>query len=174
VIITDHPSRLILIDFGSAWTTDRTASREDGDGMNPLYAAPELQTKEATPVGFFADQFSVSVLFYELLTQELPYGKLGGKAGRPESISRARDALVPPSHISRVCRGLPRPLRDGIDRLAMRGLALEAADRYPDRHAWLDDLFEVYARFRLPAELSPAQALLTRVIGWFVKPGGPQ
>lgn len=174
VIITDHPSRLILIDFGSAWTTDRTASREHGDGMNPFYAAPELQTKGATPVGFFADQFSVSVLFYELLTQELPYGRLGGKVGRPENISRARDALVPPSRISSVCRALPRPLRDGIDRLAIRGLAFDAEGRYPDRHAWLDDLFEVYARFRLPAELSPTRAILTRVIGWFVKPRGPQ
>lgn len=170
VIVTDHTSRLVLIDFGSAWTAESTAFREEGDGLNRCYAAPEIQTKGVTPVGFFADQFSVSVLFYELLTQQLPYGGLGGKAGRPEHIGRASDSLVAPSQISDNCRALPRSLRDGIDRVAMRGLALDPSQRYPDRHAWLNDLFEVYARFRLTPELSTGESILTRVLHWLVKP----
>jgi hypothetical protein len=109
---------------------------------------------------------------YELLTQQLPYGGLGGKAGRPEHIGRARDSLVAPSQTSANCRALPRSLRDGIDRVAMRGLDLDPNQRYPDRHTWLNDLFEVYARFRLSPELSPGESLLTRLIHWLVKPHG--
>ena len=168
VIVTDHPSRLVLIDFGSAWTTESTAFREEGDGVHRCYAAPELQG-EGTPVGFFADQFSVTVLFYQLLTQQLPYGGLGGKAGCSTHISRAKDSLIAPSQVSKNCRSLPRSLRDGIDRVAVRGLALDARNRYPDRHAWLNDLFDVYARFRLTPELSPVESILTRVIHWLVK-----
>jgi len=169
VIITAHTSRLVLIDFGSAWTTESTVLREDGDGLNRCYAAPELQA-EGTPLGFFVDQFSVSVLLYELLTGELPYRGLGGKAGRPEYIVRARDSLFAPSQVSPACRQLPRSLRDGIDRVTMRGLALRSHQRYPDRHAWLNDLFQVSARFRLVPELPPFPNALTRVIRWLVTP----
>ena len=172
VIVTDHTSRLVLIDFGSAWANESTAFRDEGDGLHRCYAAPELQ-RAGTPVaGFFADQFSVAVLFYQLLTQQLPYGGLGGKAGRPEHVGRAKDSLVAPSKISDACRALPRSLRDGIDRVVTRGLELDPDGRYSDRHAWLDDLFEVYARFRLTPELSPVASTLTRVIHWFVKPRG--
>jgi serine/threonine protein kinase len=169
VIVTDHPSRLILIDFGSAWPTEQSAFREAGDGLHRCYAPPELQ-REGRLSGFLADQFSVSVLFYELLTLQLPYDGLGGKAGRPEYVQRAKDSLIAPSKVSPKCRDLPRSLQEGVDRVVMRGLALEPNERYPDRHAWVNDLFEVYARFRLAPELSPAETLLTRVIHWFVKP----
>lgn len=169
VVITSHTSRLVLIDFGSAWTMQTTAFRVDGDGHHRCYAAPELQ-RPGVADGFLADQFSVSVLLYELLTQQLPYGGLGGKAGRPEFCGKAADALSPPSHSSALCKNLPQSLRDGIDRVTLRGLALDPAQRYPDRHPWLDDLFEVSARFRLSPELPPIESALTRVIQWFVQP----
>jgi serine/threonine protein kinase len=169
VIITSHPSRLVLIDFGSAWTAEAAARREEGDGHHRCYAAPELQTN-LTPVGFHADQFSVSVLLYELLTQQLPYGGLGGKAGRPEFIAQTKNSLAPPSQHSKACKSLPRSLRELIDSVAVRGLALDPAERFPDRHAWLDALFEVSARFRLAPETPAGASALTRVIEWFVKP----
>jgi serine/threonine protein kinase len=168
VIITMQPSRLHLIDFGSAWTVDWTTRRVEGDGHHRCYDAPELQN-DSTPVGFATDQFSVSVLLFELLTGQLPYGGLGGKAGRPEYVSRAADSLAPPSQASASCRELPRSLRDRLDTLALRGLALNPDDRYPDRNAWLCDLSELSARFRITPDLSPVENVLTRVIGWFVK-----
>jgi len=94
---------LQLIDFGSAWTTRRT----EGDGHHRCYAAPELQIG-STRVTLASDQFSVSVLLFELLTLQLPYGGLGGKAGRPEFLPRTADTLVPPSQISPSCEQLPR------------------------------------------------------------------
>ena len=167
VVLTSHPSRLVLIDFGSAWGMQAAAFRVDGDGHHRCYAAPELQVAGIVN-GFLADQFSVSVVLFQLLTQQLPFGGLGGKAGRPEYVAASADALVAPSRLSRACANLPQSLRDGIDRVTMRGLALDPEQRYPDRQPWLDDLFSVSARFRISPELPPLESALTRVIQWFV------
>lgn len=72
----------MLVDFGSAWPIERTARRELGDGFHASYAAPELQGATGVIDGR-ADQFSASVVLYEMLTGQLPY-QWGGKAGRPE------------------------------------------------------------------------------------------
>lgn len=171
VIVTGNPSRLHLIDFGSAWTSDRTTQRSDGDGHRRCYTAPELQAG-STPVGFAADQFSVTMLLYEVLTLQLPYAGLGGKAGRPEFVAKAKDSLRPPSDISANCKQLPRSLRQRVDNIVLKGLALNPDERYPDRHAWLNDLYDVSARFRINPELPPVEDLLTRIVHWFVKPRG--
>src|SRR5690606_24998599 len=136
IVVTNHVSRLMLVDFGSAWTTQQAAFRDEGDGYHRAYAAPELQTIGGV-VGFAADQFSTSVILYELLTMQLPYGGLGGKAGRPEFIDQTAGALIPPSRLSLACGQLPRSLARLLDRVVLRGLALNPEDRYPDRHAWL-------------------------------------
>ncbi|MEJ7592481.1 MAG: protein kinase [Planctomycetaceae bacterium] len=169
LIVTSHPSRLQLIDFGSAWTTDWTTRRTEGDGHHRCYAAPELQTGIAA-ASLVSDQFSVSVLLFELLTAQLPYGGLGGKAGRPEFLTRTADTLVPPSQISSSCKQLPRSLRGRLDKLVMRGLSLNSDDRYPDHNPWLNDWQELNALFRITPELPPIENTLTRVVGWFVKP----
>jgi len=167
VLVTSHPSRLQVIDFGSAWTTDWTTRRSDGDGHHRCYAAPELQNG-ATPVSLACDQFSVSELFFELLTLQLPYGGLGGKAGRPEFNARAADTLVPPSQISKSCQKLPRSLRDRLDALVVRGLALNPEERYVDHNTWLNDWQDLSARFRITPDLPSIENALTRVIDWFV------
>jgi serine/threonine protein kinase len=169
VIVTSHPSRLQLIDFGSAWTIDRTTRRTEGDGHHRCYAAPEAQAG-LTPVTLAGDQFSVSVALYELLTLQLPYGGLGGKAGRPEFIAQAADTLVAPSQISSGCKKLPRSLRERLDALVLRGLALKPENRYPDHNTWLNHWKELSALFHITPELKPIENILTRVIGWFVKP----
>ena len=169
VIVTTDPSRLQLIDFGSAWTSNWTTRRIEGDGHHRCYAAPELQTG-TTQITLASDQFSVSVLLYELLTRQLPYGGLGGKAGRPEHIARTAETLVAPSQFSSCCLQLPRSLRDRLDALVLRGLSLNPDNRYPDHNSWLNDWQELIARFRITPELPPIENALTRVIGWFVKP----
>jgi serine/threonine protein kinase len=169
VIVTSHPSRLQLIDFGSAWTIDRTTRRTEGDGHHRCYVAPEAQVG-VTPVTLAGDQFPVSVLLYELLTLQLPYGGLGGKAGRPEFIARAADTLVPLSQISSRCQKLPRSLRDRLDALVLRGLALPPESRYPDHNTWLNEWKEISALFHITPELTVMESILTKVSSWFVKP----
>jgi serine/threonine protein kinase len=169
VIITQHPSRLALIDFGSAWIADRATSRLPGDGAHPCYSAPEV-FRSNTPSAFHADQFSVSVLFYELLTQQMPYQGLGGKAGRPEYVAGAADNLIPPSIISSACRKLPYSLTRNLDRVVLRGLALDPENRFPNRHAWLDELFRLHAASRFPPQPTLVERWLTQVIAYFAKP----
>jgi serine/threonine protein kinase len=169
VLLTSHPSRLTLVDFGTAWTIQRTFFRAEGDGFHRAYAAPELQNG-LTQVGFTADQFAITVLLYELLTGALPYEGLGGKAGRFEYAELAGETLQMPSEVSRDCRKLPRALREGIDRLCRTGLSLKPDDRYPGPHDWLNDLFAVSAQFRLISTLPKSINWLSRFIRWWARP----
>jgi len=86
-----------------------------------------------------SDQFSVSVLLFELLTMQLPYGGLGGKAGRPEILTRTADIVVTPSQISSSCKQLPRSLRGRLNALVLHGLALKPDYRHPNHTTWLND-----------------------------------
>jgi hypothetical protein len=52
----------------------------------------------------------------------------------------------------------------------LRGLALNPNDRYPDHNVWLSHWKELSALFHITPELTPIENILTRVIGWFVKP----
>lgn len=165
LIVTRDPGRFVLIDFGSAWDIANTVGRAEGDGISPLYAAPELQTAEAY-VNFRCDQFSLSVVLYQLLTFQIPYNHLGGKAGRPESMAGEAPRLRPPSELSPDRQRLPTVVWQGIDRVVMRGLALDPNDRYPTPEAWLDDLDKVQLDFQRPPTLSPLNDRLTRVVSW--------
>lgn len=167
IILTSHPSRLALIDFGSAWLYESAIGRASGDGSNPYYSAPEVLLSQCVS-GFHADQFSVSCLFYELLTHHLPYQGLGGRAGLPPWSSSAAKALVPPSQLTPVSDKLPTELRQRLDQVILRGLALQPEERFPDRHAWLDALFDLQARFRRPVDSPVSEHWLTRLITWCV------
>jgi hypothetical protein len=76
---------------------------------------------------------------------------------------------VAPSQFSSRCRQLHRSLRDRLDTLVMRGLALKPESRYPDHNTWLNEWQELSARFHITPELLPIENALTRVIGWFMK-----
>lgn len=165
VILTSHPSRLTLIDFGSAWAYESAVGRDAGDGVHPCYSAPEVTASRCVS-GFHADQFSVSVLLYELLTQRLPYQGLGGQAGLPPWSKSAAEVLIPPSTLTPVGDKLPRALKQRLDDVVLRGLALRPEERFPDRHAWLNALFDLYAGFRLPPESTCGEHWLTRLIAW--------
>ena len=79
LVLCREPNRLVLIDFGSAWPVEKTTARSLGDGVSEFYSAPE-QLRDNRFADFRSDQFSASVVFYELLTLDLPYEGLGGKA----------------------------------------------------------------------------------------------
>ena len=165
VVITSHPSRLLLVDFGSAWICEAATSRTAGDGAHPCYCAPE-QFRSPAAGGFHADQFSVSILLYQLLSGELPYQGLGAKAGWPEFAVVARQP-VPPSELNPHCRVLPVTLRRQLDQVVLRGMHLLPSDRYPDRHAWLDAIDELHLGLRRPARPSSANGWLTTIAQWF-------
>lgn len=148
LIVTRKVSRLVMIDFGSAWPIEQTLYRVQGDGRSPIYAAPEIQTEELqSPT--LADQFSASVILYQLLTGEVPYSGLGGQAGRPGYESEFREGNPPVSAQSQAVQWLPSEIQRELDGLLTRGLALAPERRFPTSSAWLDAIEQVFLRLKL-------------------------
>lgn len=148
LIVTRKVSRLVMIDFGSAWPIEQTLYRVQGDGRSPIYAAPEIQTEEPqSPT--LADQFSATLILFQLLTGEIPYSGLGGQAGRPGYESEFGEGNPPVSVQSQTVRQLPSELHQAIDGLLARGLALSPECRFPTSSAWLDAIEHVFLRLKL-------------------------
>lgn len=164
LILARDPGRLVPIDFGSAWLSERTANRDEGDGVSPVYSAPELQTQKRL-VDFRADQFSASVVLYEMLTMELPYG-LGGKAGLPQYIQQTRGKLIPPSIKSPDWGNIPKYIWNGIDRIVETGLQFDADDRFASPSEWRDGIDSVLADLKGRSHLGPINKRMTAVVGW--------
>ena len=170
LIVARDPSRLVLIDFGSAWLAEKTDRRELGDGFHAAYAAPELQNADRF-VDWRSDLFSVGVILYELITLVLPY-QFGGKAGRQEYAGRMSDRLIPPSRLHPDAKSVPKCVWQGIDRVAAKSLAFNPDERYLTPQAWLDDLDAVDLEIRRPTILTGANARLTRLIEWIADRSG--
>jgi serine/threonine-protein kinase len=166
IVLSTDSGRWSLIDYGSAWQVQDTRHRISGDGVSPSYSAPELQDR-AGHVDWRADQFSLSVILYELLTLKIPYGGLGGKAGRSELSATKIPGLIPPSELK--SDKLPTIVWQGIDRIVTRGLSLHRELRYPTPEAWLDDLDCVDLDIRRPRTLAPLNDRLTKVVSWLMQ-----
>jgi serine/threonine protein kinase len=151
LILTRHPSRLVMIDFGSAWPIEQTLFRSEGDGLSPVYAAPELQQGTAA-LATLADQFSVTLILYQLLTGEVPYSGLGGQAGRPGYVDEFRDSLVPAHERSEQVRRLPRSTRQSLEKFLSTGLQLDPAKRYGSSSAWLDAIEHIHLDLKLSSK----------------------
>ena len=165
IIVSRDPGRFYLIDYGSAWGIERTATRDSGDGISPVYAAPELQNG-ARGVSIRCDQFSLSVILYQLLTMQVPYANFGGQAGRPEFVAQMRTSLRMPSELAAGDFPITRSIWQGIDEVVSKGLSLDPAGRFPTPELWLRALDEVDYSMRRPTTLSPTQERLTRVVRW--------
>lgn len=91
------------------------------------YRAPEV-TSEGCP-NHLADQFSASVILYQLLTGALPYDGLGGDAAQFDS--------VPPIV-------LPSPSNPEVwprlDSVTVMGLSLDPKGRFATTRTWLEAL----------------------------------
>src|SRR5207302_8851519 len=106
-ILVDKKGRVKIADFGIAKIMGRQAEvgiTETGGTMGtPHYMAPEQMEKPQT-VDHRADIYSLGVVFYEMLTGELPLGR-----------------FAPPSHKT--------PVDFRVDDLVLRALAREPEHR---------------------------------------------
>ena len=148
LLLARNPTRLALIDLGSSWRVEQTTSRSRGDGRSDFYAAPEVLQRQPF-IDFRSDQFSATILLYELLTLELPYQGLGGKAGMDEYYAASLGkSYVAPSRLSWDRRRLSRSVWSQIDRIVRRGLSLSADGRYANARDWLEDIDRVHVELR--------------------------
>lgn len=166
IILSAKSRRLTLIDFGSAWGIEQTATRKNGDGKSDQYAAPEILADQPA-VDFRADYFSLAAVCYELLTLQVPYDGLGGRAGSAQYRSERDSLYVPPSSISPEASRLDRTIWKAIDALLERALQLEPQNRFTGGPEWLaawDSLNDLIQR---PPPQSPLDRLLLRLVDWF-------
>ena len=166
VVFSPTPREWVLIDYGSAWPVERTALRATGDGVSPGYTAPELLTTDNRGAPC-SDQFSATVMLYELLTGELPYGQQGGDAGLSPQRAKLEAAYVPPSRCSRDTRFIPKHVWERLDAVVSRGLALDPDRRFASDTEWLSALQQVKLAMQLPdAATAPLDRRLTGLLDW--------
>ena len=166
LIVAPSPHRLVVIDFGSAWTVEQSMKRLAGDGRTDAFASPE-QLRGETRIDFRSDQFSSSVVVYLMLTGELPYGGIAGKAGLDTFRSSHASQLVPPSAKCRLRDAMPAEFWRSVDETVLRGLSLETENRFAKPHEWIDALNRIDARLKLDPPTNLLQRAALAVFSWF-------
>lgn len=166
IIVSSKTRRLTLIDFGSAWGIENTTRRQEGDGRSDQYAAPEILANQRA-VDFRADYFSLGAVCYELLTLQVPYDGLGGRAGSISSVTERESLYVPPSTISPEASQLDRSLWQGIDDLLQRALQVDPDRRFATGQEWLVAWDSLNDLIRRPQQHSPVDRLFLRIVDWF-------
>lgn len=167
ILLTHNSKQLLLVDFGSAWPIESTSSKDAGDGVTQPYAAPERLAKHAAE-DFRSDMFSLSVVAYELLTLEIPFGRLGGRAGLPKFVAKGKQTYRKPSELIDKSRPIPKQSLRLLDACIEQGLALESAERFPTSQAWLSAWDELHMAMKKGTRLSPLEGLVVRGIESFV------
>ncbi len=164
LLICREPNRLVAIDFGSAWTVEQSVKREEGDGLSGAYAAPELLSGDRS-VDFRSDQFSATVIYYEMLTLERPYDGIGGRAALPQFKSW-RDKFIPPSKKSPYARYLNRSVWREVDHVVQTGLKLDYRERFQNRREWLDALEVIKFEISRTSRLCDENLFIVRAMRW--------
>jgi tRNA A-37 threonylcarbamoyl transferase component Bud32 len=143
-ILVDKKGRVKIADFGLARLVGLTPTYLTLTGSHEVmgtlyYMAPE-QMKRTHSVDHRADLYSLGVVFYEMLTGEIPVGR-----------------FAPPSHKARV---------DGrLDPVVLRALAREPGDRYQDAGQMKRDVESVAAGGSAQAAADASRAEAARAKG---------
>jgi serine/threonine-protein kinase len=114
-----------LLDFGLVLSrTGSDAAHLTGEGHvlgTPLYMSPE-QIRRGRDLDGRSDLYSLRAVAYYLLTGRPPFD---GEGGIGLLIAHARDPVVPPSHAR-------ADVPDDLERVVLRCLAKDPAERFPD------------------------------------------
>ena len=169
LILTAKPSSLRVIDFGSSWQVERTRTRLPGDGSDPTYAAPEFFDSDA-PATAASDQFSVGVILYQMLTQQIPFEGLGGKVGHPEIRSEFDGELESVRQLTDPDGRVPGEVHREIDSALRTMLRLDPNDRFPNSRAWTNSLDHLARRIdQLAHPPHRPQSMLERAVRWWLR-----
>ncbi|MBS0463005.1 MAG: serine/threonine protein kinase, partial [Proteobacteria bacterium] len=130
-VLIDERGEPLVADFGLARRMDDTGQVEAQEvSGTPAYMAPEQVLIKQFHLSAATDIYALGAILYEMLCGDSPHGR-----GAPaEVMQRALPGQIrPPSQF------LPRPPRD-LEAIAMKCLALRAADRYASLEALAEDL----------------------------------
>lgn len=116
-ILVTKDRQVKLIDFGLAIAeADVSVTRTGVSLGSPAYMAPEMLLQGSKACDYRADQYSLGVIFYEMLSGQLP---------QSVASERSPDSLVPLAN--------HRPDLDAaLERFIMKMLAFEPSGRFPN------------------------------------------
>jgi len=120
-VLLDERGNCLLTDFGLARMVESTSGSVTSDGTimgTPAYMSPE-QGKDASVDGR-SDLYSLGIIFYEVLTGQVPY-----YAKTPVALVLKHISDPVPS-----ARNLVPNLTEGIDRVVAKSLAKDPDERY--------------------------------------------
>ncbi len=157
----------VLIDFGSchvAGIQEMASAITRDQILGTLdYSAPEH--RYGGPVGYTSDQFSLGVIFYEMITGEHPFGTAFGKASQQRDFQQLK--YIPARRYNPLV-----PV--WMDKAIEKTLNLTPRTRYEALSEWLRDLQRPNPDWLHPEELpfiqrDPVRAWkLLAIAGWLV------
>jgi eukaryotic-like serine/threonine-protein kinase len=143
------PSNLVLtfggqmkiLDFGIALMRHRSAPITTAGQIRgkPTYYSPEQI--EGEPIDRRTDIYSLSIVLHEILTGQKLFSldEFVGRPAAPKNWKTIAAKVQPPS-------ALVGELPEGLDRIVMKGLAVEPSDRYPDARSMAVELEAIIER----------------------------
>jgi Protein kinase domain len=141
----------LLSDFGIAGA----GTREERGGHitgTPPYMSPEQW--QGLTLGPASDQYSLAVMFYQLVTRQLPFQAESGEELRTKVLNE------PPRRLRELNAGIPGP----VEEVVLRALAKRPEDRFSSITDFSSALVEAVERSR-GMQLETKQALVESVAG---------
>jgi len=148
MLVVPESGEVLLVDFSMATAQgSNTVSREDiavpaGDWA---YVSPEQTGRMNRPVDYRTDCYSMGVLFYRMLTGQLPF-----LANDPLEWTHCHIARMPTSP-SEITPEVPQPVSD----IVMKLLAKLPEDRYQSAYGLRADLDRCLAQWQASGRIEP-------------------
>lgn len=137
-VLVDEAGRIKVIDFGVALATDAgvpftTVQTQAGQLVGTLqYMSPEQVDADPHELDGRSDVYSLGLILYELLTGARPYDVSGVRMFEASRTIREKTP-APPSTLNRALRG-------DVDRIVMKTISKDRAQRYSSAAELADDV----------------------------------
>ncbi|MBX0329612.1 protein kinase [Oscillochloris sp. ZM17-4] len=141
ILIEQGSERALLTDFGIARENGQAITVVNAIMGTPGFFSPE-HVQGARAVTHSSDIFSLGVIFYHMLSAQLPWDEPPGLPDNP--------GFDPPIPLRQ--RGVESMPAD-VDRVMLTMLALDPTRRFPSARAAVDELDRIFARHQMTTQI---------------------